>query len=82
MADYQVNARLDITSLICPLTLAKTLVALESLEDGQLLFLRLNDGEPVQNIPRSLKEEGHQILKLSGNDDGTCSLIVRKLGGR
>ena len=26
--------------------------------------IRMNDGEPVQNVPRSVKEEGHQILKL------------------
>ena len=24
----------------------------------------MNDGEPVQNVPRSMKEEGHKILKL------------------
>ena len=39
----------------------------------------LNDGEPVQNVPRSIKEEGHQILKLTANEDGTYTLIVRKV---
>ena len=37
------------------------------------------DGEPVQNVPRSVKEEGHQILKLEDNKDGTYTLIVRKV---
>ena len=41
----------------------------------------LNDGEPVQNVPRSVKEEGHQILKLVDNEDGTYNLIVRKVEG-
>jgi TusA-related sulfurtransferase len=40
----------------------------------------MNDGEPVQNVPRSIKEEGHQILKLNTNDDGTYTLIVKKVG--
>lgn len=40
--------------------------------------IRMNDGEAVQNVPRSLKDEGHQILKLTKNDDGTYSLFVRK----
>jgi TusA-related sulfurtransferase len=55
-------------------------VALDELDDGQVLSIRMNDGEPVQNVPRSVKDEGHRILKLSGNGDGTYSLIVRKSG--
>ena len=30
-------------------------------------------------VPRSVKEEGHQILKLEDNEDGTYTLIVRKV---
>ena len=41
--------------------------------------MRLNDGEPLQNVPRSIKEEGHKILKLNDNDDGTYTLIVKKV---
>jgi TusA-related sulfurtransferase len=55
-------------------------VALEELEDGDILSIHLNDGEPVQNVPRSIKEEGHKILKLNDNGDGTYDLIVRKVG--
>ena len=40
----------------------------------------MNDGEPVQNVPRSIKEEGHKILKLVSNEDGTYNLIVKKVG--
>jgi TusA-related sulfurtransferase len=39
----------------------------------------MNDGEPVQNVPRSMKEEGHQILKLVNNEDGTYTLVVKKV---
>ena len=49
------------------------------MEDGQILAIRMNDGEPVQNVPRSIKEEGHQILKLNTNEDGTYTLIVKKV---
>ena len=55
-------------------------VALEELDDGQILSVKMNDGEPVQNVPRSIKEEGHQILKLIDNEDGTYNLIVKKVG--
>lgn len=45
----------------------------------RLIAIRMNDGEPVQNVPRSIKEEGHQILKLVNNEDGTYNLIVKRL---
>ena len=81
MGDFQVDGTVDITDVVCPVTFVKAKVALEELKDGQVLSIRMNDGEPVQNVPRSIKDEGHQILKLADNGDGTYNLIVRKAGG-
>lgn len=80
MADYAITDRVDITDVVCPVTFVKAKVALEELEEGDILSIHMNDGEPVQNVPRSIKEEGHQILKLLNNQDGTYDLIVRKVG--
>ncbi|MDD6480766.1 MAG: sulfurtransferase TusA family protein [Lachnospiraceae bacterium] len=83
MADIQeiaVDDTVDITDVVCPVTFVKAKVALEELDDGQILGIKMNDGEPVQNVPRSIKEEGHQILKLDANEDGTYTLIVKKVG--
>lgn len=79
MADYNIDETVDITDVVCPVTFVKAKVALEELDDGQILAVRMNDGEPVQNVPRSIKEEGHQILKLNANEDGTYTLIVKKV---
>lgn len=82
MADaaYTPLEKVDITDVVCPVTFVKTKVALEELEDGQILQVHLNDGEPVQNVPRSVKDEGHQVLKLKDNEDGTYELYIRKVG--
>ena len=80
MADFNITDKVDITDVNCPITFVKTKVALEELDDGDILEVRLNDGEPVQNVPRSLKEEGHKVLELTQNDDGTYRLIVQKVG--
>ncbi|MDO5546278.1 MAG: sulfurtransferase TusA family protein [Eubacteriales bacterium] len=80
MAEYTITERVDITDVVCPVTFVKAKVALEELEDGDILSVHMNDGEPIQNVPRSIKEEGHQILKLLDNHDGTYDLIVRKVG--
>ena len=79
MAEIQFDDQVDITDKVCPLTFVKAKVAIEELDDGEVLAIRMNDGEPVQNVPRSMKEEGHKILKLEDNADGTYTLYVRKV---
>ena len=79
IAGLEVNETVDITDKVCPLTFVKAKVAIEELEDGEIIAIHMNDGEPVQNVPRSLKEEGHKILKLIDNEDGTYDLIVQKV---
>ena len=63
MGDFEIDERVDITDVVCPMTFVKAKVAMEELEIGQVLAVTMNDGEPVQNVPRSFKEEGQQILK-------------------
>ncbi|MBQ8176771.1 MAG: sulfurtransferase TusA family protein [Oscillospiraceae bacterium] len=78
--DFNIDDSVDITDVVCPTTFVKAKIALEELDEGQILAVKMNDGEPVQNVPRSIKEEGHQILKLISNEDGTFTLIVKKVG--
>ena len=80
MSEIKFDDTVDITDVVCPVTFVKAKVALEELDEGQVLSIRMNDGEPVQNVPRSIKEEGHQILKLDDNEDGTYTLDVKKVG--
>ena len=79
MADLKIDDTVDITDVVCPVTFVKAKVALEELDEGQILSIRMNDGEPVQNVPRSMKEEGHKVLKLTDNEDGTYTMYVRKV---
>ena len=79
MSEIKIDDTVDITDVVCPVTFVKAKVALEELDEGQILSIRMTDGEPVQNVPRSIKEEGHQILKLDDNEDGTYTLYVKKV---
>ncbi len=80
MAEIAFDEEVDITDKVCPLTFVKAKVAIDELDEGQIIAIRMNDGEPVQNVPRSIKDEGHQILKLTDNEDGTYTLFVKKVG--
>ena len=80
MAEYQVTDTVDITDVNCPITFVKAKVALEELDEGDVLKVHMNGGEPAENVPRSMKEEGHEVLDLIENADGTFDLFVRKVG--
>ncbi len=78
LADHTITDRIDITDVNCPITFVKAKVAIEELEEGELLQIHLNHGEPLENVPRSLTEEGHEVLERIDNGDGTWELIVRR----
>ncbi|MBR3306202.1 MAG: sulfurtransferase TusA family protein [Lachnospiraceae bacterium] len=80
MAAITPDDKIDITDVVCPVTFVKTKVALEEMDEGQILQVHINDGEPIQNVPRSIKEEGHKVLAIDDNGDGTYELFIEKVG--
>lgn len=52
---------LDLRGVPCPLNWVRTRLALESLEPGAELAVRLDPGEPLESVPPSAGEEGHEV---------------------
>ena len=78
--EIEVAERIDITDAVCPMTFVRAKAAIEELELGQVLLVHLNDGEPMLNVPRSLRDDGQQVLRLvPAEDEGTFDLYVKKL---
>ncbi len=78
MNEYKADQRIGITNDICPMTFVKTKLKLESMSPGEILEVILKGGEPLVNVPRSVKEEGHRILDLRKYDDNYKLLIERR----
>ncbi len=76
----EVTATLDITREVCPMTYVRTKLKLEALADGAVLEVLLRGEEPLRNVPRSAREEGHEVLALDARADGTHRLLLRKHG--
>ncbi len=70
----------DITDVVCPITFVKAKIAMEEMESGKILEVKMNDGEPIQNVPRSFKDEGHKVIQVVKNEDGTYSVFIEKDG--
>ncbi|MEW5737776.1 MAG: sulfurtransferase TusA family protein [Myxococcota bacterium] len=71
------DARIDITHEVCPMTYVRVKLALEALPEGAVLEVRLKGAEPLKNVPRSAKEDGHEVLALEALADGTSRLVLR-----
>ena len=72
---------LDITSDVCPITFVRTKLLIEKMKSGEVLEVRLTEGEPLENVPRSVSEEGHEVLSLEPDDNsnGHPSVFVLRL---
>jgi TusA-related sulfurtransferase len=73
------NYVLDITRDVCPLTFVKTKLLLERMAAGETAEIRLKGAEPLENVPRSVREHGHEVLSLAPDaDSDSYTLSVRK----
>lgn len=77
-AEFVVKDRLDITDRTCPLTFVVTRLKLEEMAPGEILEVTLNEGDPMRNVPRTLKDHGHTVLKVTPLDGGRFRLLVRR----
>ena len=55
------HSTLDLTGVVCPLNWVKAKLALEELDPGDELTLLLDPGEPIESVPRSAREDGHEV---------------------
>ena len=70
---------IDLRGVSCPTNFVKAKLALEDLENGDQARILLDDGEPVKNVPRSLKADGHKLLGLRLADEGHYILELTKV---
>lgn len=69
---------LDITAELCPMTFVRTRLALDRMAPGQVLLVKLRGDEPLRNVPRTAREQGHEVLSLQTGADGVSLLRLRR----
>jgi len=75
--NIKVDQRIDITNDICPMTFVKTKLKLETMNAGEVLEVTLREGEPLSNVPKSVKEDGHKVVSISKSED-VFKVIIEK----
>lgn len=73
------NYKLDITREHCPMTFVKTKIELSKLREGDVLEVLLKEGEPLQNVPGSARDQGYNVLSVSETEvKGTHLIVIQK----
>ncbi len=69
---------LDLSGVACPMNFVKTKIKLAGLPVGAQLFVILDDGEPIENVPLSLEEQGQGVLSKEQISDNQWKILVER----
>ncbi len=68
----------DLKGEVCPYTFVKSKLALEMLDSGQILQVVVDNDESATNVPRSLTNEGNNVLGVEKMNEKDWLITVRK----
>ncbi|MEO6202313.1 MAG: sulfurtransferase TusA family protein, partial [Nitrospirales bacterium] len=58
----------DLRGVACPMNYVKTKLKLEMMDHGDRLEVWLDGGDPIRNVPVSLRNDGHNVLEQEPMD--------------
>jgi sulfite reductase (ferredoxin) len=73
----------DLRGVACPMNYVKTKLKLEMMDAGDKLEVWLDAGEPIKNVPMSLKNDGHKVLVQEALETEAAHyrIVVEKVEG-
>jgi len=76
--EKQINKRIDIRGEVCPYTLVKAKLRIESIGVGDVLEILLDNPEAVKSIPHAMAGYGHQVVKVEKVSETDWFIQVQK----
>lgn len=68
----------DYRGVACPMNFVKVKLDLARMKNGEILEVLLDDGAPIENVPRSVAQEGHEILSQRRHETAWAVLVRRR----
>jgi len=78
MEAVQIDLEINLKGEVCPYTFVKSKLALEDMDAGQVLRVIVDHLPAVDNVPRSMKNEGQEILEVGPISDTDWHIVIRK----
>lgn len=78
LSDVPIDVEMNLKGEVCPYTFVKSKLAIEDMEQGQILKVIVDHEPAVENVPRSLSNEGHEVIDVSKINDTDWQIVVKK----
>lgn len=72
------RGKIDLLGVKCPFNYVKTKLKLETMAAGSTLEVLLDEGEPAENVPKSIQNDGHKLLSLE-KENGHFKMVIQKV---
>ncbi len=73
----KIDKELNLKGKICPYTFIESMLALEEMNVGDVLRVIVDFPPAVCDVPRSLKNEGYEILDVSAINETDWAILVK-----
>jgi len=72
------NDVLDLSGVPCPTNFTRAAMRLEFMDEGEVLELIVDDGEPIENVPENLEDDGHEVFSRERIGPTSWRILVRR----
>jgi tRNA 2-thiouridine synthesizing protein A len=74
----KVDKTIDIRGQVCPYTFVRSKLAIEKMNVGEVLEIILDHKAAVENVPKSMENEGQKVLVVEQTSEKEWRIVVRK----
>jgi TusA-related sulfurtransferase len=78
MEDIKIDKNLDIRGEVCPYTLVKSKLGVESIDVGQIIEIILDYPEAADSVPKAMLNYGHTVIKVDKINSKEWIIQIKK----
>lgn len=76
--EHLIHRQIDIRGEVCPYTFVKSKLAIEQMASGERLRVVVDYPPATSNVPRSMKSEGHIVLRVHQLNETDWEILLQK----
>jgi tRNA 2-thiouridine synthesizing protein A len=76
--EFTITKTVDLKGQVCPYTFVRSKLAIEKMSLGEVLEIVLDHKPAVENVPKSMENEGQKVLKIDQTGEKEWHVFVRK----
>ena len=76
--EVKCDTEINLKGEVCPYTFVRSKLAIEEMLAGQVLRIIVDYEPATKNVPRSMENEGNEILDIDKLNDSDWQIVVRK----